>query len=66
MIHLGILVLSSMLLLLFRGLVTRVHARLFGLSEEEVTRAYFHHLAHYKIAIFLFAVVPYLALRLVH
>ncbi len=64
MIHLGILVLSSILLLLFRGLVTRVHARLFGLSEEEVARAYFHHLAHYKITIFLLVVVPYLALRM--
>ena len=55
---------SSILLLLFRGLVSRVHARLFGLSESEVIRSYYHYLAHYKIATFILAVVPYVALRM--
>lgn len=63
-LNFGVLLLTTILIFLFRGLVTRIHARMFGLSEEEVSRAYFQYLAQYKIATLILTVVPYLALRM--
>jgi hypothetical protein len=47
------------------GPIKRLHAKMFGLSEEDLSRAYFQYLAQYKIAIFVFNLAPYLALRIV-
>tara|TARA_B100002003_G_scaffold78069_1_gene73067 strand:- start:284 stop:469 length:186 start_codon:yes stop_codon:yes gene_type:complete len=45
-----------------RGLIQGMHTRMFGLSEEDLSRAYFQYVAQYKIAILVFNLVPYLAL----
>ena len=37
---------------------------MFKLSEEEVKSAYFTYLGHFKIAVIVFSLVPYLALKL--
>ena len=63
----------NMALLLFAGLsvmvlggpIRRLHARMYGLSEGDLSRAYFQYLAQYKIAIFVFNLAPYIALRIV-
>jgi Family of unknown function (DUF6868) len=36
---------------------------MFGLSEADLSRAYFQYLAQYKIAIFVLNLVPYVALE---
>jgi hypothetical protein len=38
---------------------------MFGLSEDALSRAHFQYLAQYKVAIFVFNLAPYLALRIV-
>jgi hypothetical protein len=48
-----------------RGPISQIHARMFGLSEEDLSRAYFHYLAQYKTAIIVLALVPYIALKMV-
>ena len=56
---------STMALLVLRGPITRIHARLFGLNEQDLSKAYFQYLAQFKIATILFTITPYLALRIV-
>ncbi len=63
-INLGVMLFSTLMITLFRRPAMKVHGRLFGLSEAEMPREYFRYLAHYKIATLIFAVVPYLALRM--
>ena len=63
-INVGILLFAAVLLLWMRGPVSRIHGKMTGLSEEDVARAYFQFLAHYKIAILMFNLVPYIALKL--
>ena len=41
-----------------------VHARMFGLDEARVRLAYFQFFANYKIAIIVFNLAPYIALRI--
>ena len=47
-----------------RGAFQGIHSKMFGLSEEDLTAAYFRYLANYKIAIIVFNLVPWIALNL--
>ena len=62
-INIGLLVLSSILIIAVRGIVSRMHAKMFDLDESDVRRAYFQYLSQYKIAIIVFNIVPYFALK---
>jgi hypothetical protein len=63
-INIGMLTVGAVFLILLRAPISRIHARLFGLSEAEVSLVYFHYLAQYKTAIFIFNITPYIALRM--
>lgn len=63
-INIGLLLLSTILLMLLKAPVARRHARLFGLRDEALPMVYFQYLGNYKLAILMFNIVPYLALRL--
>ena len=64
-INIVLLTLASIMLAVMRGPISQLHARMFGLSEEDLSRAYFQYLAHFKIAILVLALVPYIALKMV-
>jgi hypothetical protein len=64
-INIGLLTLASIMLAVMRGPISQLHARMFGLSEEDLSRAYFQYLAQYKIAVVVLALVPYIALKMV-
>ncbi|WP_019895094.1 DUF6868 family protein [Hydrogenovibrio halophilus] len=63
-INVVILLLSTLSVIAFRGAITGLHARLFGLDETDLGRAYFQYLAQYKIAIIVLNIAPYLALKM--
>jgi hypothetical protein len=54
------------MLVIMRRAISRLHGKMFALSEADLARAYFQYLAQYKIAIFMFNIVPYIALRLLY
>lgn len=64
-INVGFLMFSSILLIAIRGTVSRIHGKMFNLDENYLSQAYFQWLGQYKIAIIVFNVVPYFALRIV-
>ena len=63
-INIGLLMLSSVFIVGIRGFVLRIHGKMFGLDEQTLSEAYFQYLAHYKIAVIVFSIVPYFALKL--
>lgn len=63
-INLVVLVFTSIVLVLSRESITKVHAKMFGMAEEDISRAYFQYLGQYKIMIFVFNLAPYIALRI--
>lgn len=65
-INVCVLMLSSLGIIIMRGVISKLHGRLFGLSEDDLSRAYFQYLAHFKIAVIVFSVVPYVALCLMN
>ncbi len=64
-INMGLLIIAAIVAGPMRGVVSRIHAKMYGLSEVDLARAYFQYLAHYKIAIFVFNLVPYIALVII-
>ena len=62
-INIGFLMFSSILLIAIRGTASRIHGKMFNLDEKYLSQAYFQWLAQYKIAIIVFNVVPYFALK---
>lgn len=63
-INLVVLVMTGLAMLTVRRPLAGLHARIFGLSEADISRAYFQYLALYKIAFIVFNLAPYLALRI--
>lgn len=63
-INFAVLLFTTLMLIAFRSAVSSIHGRLFGLDEKDLGRAYFQYLSHYKIAIIVFNLAPYLALRI--
>ena len=63
-INLGILIFASLAVTLMHGQLLSIHGKMFGLGEADLSRAYFQYLAQYKIAIFVFNLAPYIALKI--
>jgi hypothetical protein len=59
------MLLALILMNIFRGWAYRLHARIFGVTEEDVRRSIYLLMIQYKAAIILFCLVPYLVLRII-
>ena len=49
---------------MIRDWASKVHAKMFNVDEASARNAYFLYFAYYKIAIIVFNLVPYVALRI--
>ncbi len=63
-INFAVLAFASLAIIATRGSISRIHGRMFGLESADLSRAYFQYIAQYKIAIIVFSLTPYLALKL--
>lgn len=64
-IHIGLLMISTLMLTLFRQTILHIHSKVTGLEAGTLMPAYLYFLAFYKVLIVVFNLVPYLALKLV-
>ena len=64
-INLGLLILMFLAFLTAGKWICRVHAKLWGLPEEEVRFSIYRAMATYKMLVFILSVVPYAALRII-
>jgi hypothetical protein len=63
-INIGLLAFTSLLLLGMKNLILGIHGKVTGIPDSELNVLYFQYLGHYKIAIIVLNIVPYLALKL--
>ncbi len=63
-INFGIYLLTVVSLTMFRGMVLRVNAKVFSISEEDVSRVSFQYVGAYKLAITVLCFTPYVALKI--
>ena len=64
LINTFILLLTTAAVVSLREKVVKIHSRMFGVSEADLTKAYFHYLANYKLLILVLNLAPYLALKI--
>jgi hypothetical protein len=62
-INIGLLLLTSLILILINNTLAKWHATLFNIDENLVRNRYFQYLSQYKILIIVFNIVPYFALK---
>ncbi|WP_146346622.1 DUF6868 family protein [Phaeobacter marinintestinus] len=63
-LNIGFLAFTSIAMVTMMDWVTGIHGRMFRMEPADVRAAYFRYLAQYKVMTFIFALGPYLALRL--
>ncbi len=63
-INIAVLLISGILVIAMRGLISKVHSKIFGLDQKDLGRAYFQYLAQYKIAMIVLSIAPYIALKI--
>ena len=62
----GILIFSTVMLVTRAGAwVKGIHSKLFDIPVGDLNPMYFRFLANYKLAVFVFNLVPYVALKIV-
>jgi len=64
-INIGVFVLSSVLIMLLKKSIYKMHAYLFGIQEDQVAIAAYGYLGRFKILVLVFNIVPYLSLLLI-
>ena len=59
------LAIAAAILIWQKNWIVRIHSGMFGVREQDLNIVYFKYLAYYKIAVIVFNLVPYLALRII-
>jgi hypothetical protein len=62
-INMGILLLAFFALVTMKNTIMPIHQKMLGMSETDLSKAYFQYMAQYKILIIVFNLAPYLSLR---
>lgn len=62
--NIGILFFTAFWLVAFRDFTKRVHSSLLGVDQDILDAAYIQFMGNLKIAVLVFNVVPYLALKI--
>lgn len=60
----AMLIFAAVLTMALRDWMIDIHSSWYGIVKADLPNIYFRYLANYKIAFFVFNLVPYLALRI--
>lgn len=64
LINVGILLLSTAIILFAKRTILQLHSQMFSVTESQLNQLYLQFIAHYKMLILIFNLVPYIALKL--
>ena len=62
-INIGLLLISTIMMIVVRDFAIKLHSSLFGVNPEELPLIYLQYLGNFKIAIIILNIVPYIALK---
>lgn len=65
LVNAGIYIISLVGVLSLRRFLWKIHAKLFGVSEETVNKVVYLYLAFYKLLLIVFNLVPWIAIQLI-
>lgn len=65
LINSAILVTMTIALVTCKDFVSRTHSRMFGIAPQDLVQSYFNYLSLMKLAITVFNLTPYIALKII-
>ena len=65
LINIGLLLFSTLMIVLIKDFAIRVHSKMFDLDPQTLPAMYFDYLVRFKVLVIVFNLVPYLALRII-
>lgn len=64
-INYAVLLFSTIMIMVVGDWAKAIHSKLFKISKEQLDPIYFNFLGNYKLAIFIFNLAPWLALKII-
>ena len=64
-INIGLLLLSSVLIIMLKNVLGKYHGKLFGIKEGSVNLMAYGYLGMFKVLIIVFILVPFISLMLI-
>ena len=64
-LNIAMLTFTTFLVTATKEFLIRIHIRYFDINRENLQLSYFQYLGHYKIAIYLLNLMPYIALKII-
>ena len=65
LINMAMLLVWLVMFICAKGFIYKVHSKWFRIPEDQFDRIHYSAMAHYKLAIFVLNLVPYIALHIV-
>jgi hypothetical protein len=65
-INIGFYCVTAVTLTVFKDTIKTVHSKIAGVGSDSLDELYFQYLGHYKLAIIVLSLTPYLALRIMN
>ncbi len=65
LVNAGIYIISLVGVLSLRRFMYKIHAKLFGVSEETANKVVYFYLAFYKLLLIVFNLVPWIAIQII-
>jgi hypothetical protein len=63
-INVGLFTYAAIMVIVFNSLIKKLHSKLLHIAPDRLNELYFKFLGHYKLAIIVFNLVPYCALKI--
>jgi hypothetical protein len=64
-INLGLLTFSAVMCACCKGMIHKVHGKMFGLTPEQINACIYGYLGIFKVLFILFVLVPWIALLII-
>ena len=64
-INIGIMMLQTILIIVLRKALVKMHGKMFDLDEKFIMQACYQYLGQYKVAVLVLNIVPYFALKII-
>lgn len=66
LINFGLLLFSTVIVVVFRDAIYRTHSSMFGIDEKQFAQAVYTYLANFKVLVIVFNLAPLLAFYLLN
>ena len=65
-VNIGLLLFSTFAVLTMKSLMVKMHSKLFGVTETQISQVVYAYLGIFKVLIIVFNIVPYIALMIIN